>query len=379
MAVQNPDVTIVGAGVVGLAVAYELAGKGKYSVLVLEKNRTFGLETSSHSSGIIHSGIHYLPGSNKARLCVEGNRLLYELAQAHQIPHERKGKFVVASDDSEVPKLEELLERGKANGVEGLEIISGEDVSKVEPHIKAVKALSCPSSGVIDQMALMKMFEGGAKSSGANIAYNTKVVGSIEKLHEGYRVSTISAEGTKDSFSFTTKILINCAGLFADRIAEMAGIDIDAAGYRQRFNKGSYYAVSPEKGRMVKKPIYPVPPEAGKGLGIHITTDINGQMLLGPDSEIVAASDVNYINDGSKQRLFHEEVQRYFPALELADIAPDMVGYRPQLKSGQDFIIREESPRGLPGMINLIGIESPGLTSSLAIALHVKSLVGRLA
>lgn len=365
------DVTVIGAGVIGLAVAYEIANK--YKTLLLEKNRSFGLETSSHNSGVIHSGINYVTGSNKAQLCVEGNRLLYELAEMYGIPYKRTGKLVVAVEDSEKSKLEELLRQGENNGVEGLRIISGADVKKIEPYINAVEALYCPSTGIIDQMALMKFFESRARNDGTTFAYNTKVIG-IEKVREGCQITT------EDGSSATTRCLVNCAGLFADKVAQMAGIDIDAAGYRQRFNKGSYYAVTdPKKRKMVKRLIYSVPLEDGNGLGIHITIDLNGQMLLGPDSEIVNEGSLNYINDGLRAAIFHQEVQRYFPQLDISDIAKDMVGYRPQLIVGRErFIINEESSRGLPGMINLIGIESPGLTSSPAIAKHIKSILDNI-
>lgn len=369
-------VTIIGAGVDGLAVASEV--DGKRSTLVLEKNGSFGLETSSRNNGVRHSGIYYLPGSNKARFCVEGGRLLDEMALNHNIPHKKCGKFVVAVDDSEVPKLEDLLRTGEANGVEGLKILSGEELKAAEPYIKGVAALHCPSVGIMDQMALMSYFMRKARDKGATFAYNTKVTG-IEKMSDGFRVTIAENNGEPDTF--TTRVLVNCAGLFADEVAAMAGIDIDAAGYRQIFNKGSHYnVVNPEKRKLVNGfLIYPVPPETG--LGIHITRTLDGEMRLGPDSQIVTRDEMIRMgyrsDDGSKRDAFWRDAQKYFPSLEPGDIVPGMVGYRTQV-AGHDFIICEESARGLPGLVNCIGIESPGLTASPAIARYVRSLVDSL-
>ncbi len=293
----------------GLAAASEVPNN--YRTLVLEKNRNFGLETSSHNNGVRHSGIYYPPGSNKALFCVEGGQLLDELAgdPANHIPYKPCGKFVVAADDSEIPKLKSLLRQGEANGVEGLRLISGEELRAAEPYIKGVAALHCPSAGIIDQMALMKYFMGKAHDDGATVAYNTEVVG-IEKAGGGFRVKTVNTKG--EPYSFTTRFLVNCAGMGADSIAEMAGIDVDAAGYRQILNKGSHFdVVNPEKRRLINGHlIYPVPPEPGKGLGTHITRTLDGEMRLGHDSQIVTRDEMAGMgyssDDGSKRGVFFE-------------------------------------------------------------------------
>jgi len=367
------DITIIGAGVIGLAIAAQVAGHNK-AVYVLEKNERFGQEISSRHSGVIHSGIYYPYGSLKAKLCVEGNRLLYELCRKHGIDHKKLGKLIVAASDEETGQLQELQERGRRNGAEGLKIISRRELKKLEPNVEGVAALLSPSTGIIDSHALMEYFAARAKEGGAEIACRKKVV-SIEKLSDGYKVTV--EENDKDKFSFATRILINCAGLQCDKIAELAGIDLAKAGYRLHYSKGEYFSVGGGKNKLVKRLIYPVPETKFTGLGVHVTLDLEGRMRLGPNAEYV--SSIDYTVDTRHKDSFYNSAKRMVPFIEYEDLEPEMAGIRPKLQGPgedvKDFVIRDETDKGLPGFIDLIGIESPGLTSSPAIGRYVAGLV----
>jgi L-2-hydroxyglutarate oxidase LhgO len=367
------DITIIGAGVVGLAIAAQVAGHNK-AVYVLEKNERFGQEISSRHSGVIHSGIYYPQGSLKAKLCVEGNHLIYELCQKHGIGYKKLGKLIVAISDEETEQLQELKEKGRRNGAAGLKIISRNELKKLEPNVEGVAALLSPSTGIIDSHALMEYFAARAKEGGAEIACGKKVVG-IEKLSDGYKVTV--EEDEKDKFSFVTHILINCAGLYCDKIAKLAGVDVDKAGYRLHYCKGEYFSVGSGKNKLVKRLIYPMPEVKGTGLGVHATLDLEGRMRLGPNAEYVDS--IDYSVDSRHKDEFYNSARGMLPFIEYQDLEPEMAGIRPKLQGPgedvKDFVIRDETDKGLPGFINLIGIESPGLTSSPAIAGYVAGLV----
>jgi L-2-hydroxyglutarate oxidase LhgO len=367
------DITIIGAGVVGLAIAAQVACQHK-AVYVLEKNERFGQEISSRHSSVIHSGIYYPYGSLKAKLCVEGNRLLYELCSKHGIGHKKLGKLIVAASDEETGQLQELKERGLRNGAERLKIISRRELNKLEANVEGVAALLSPSTGIVDSHALMEYFAARAKEGGAEIACRKKVVG-IEKVSDGYKVTV--EESDKDKFSFATRILINCAGLQCDRIAELAGIDIAKAGYRLHYSKGEYFSVGGGKNKMVKRLIYPVPEVKFTGLGVHVTLDLEGRMRLGPNAEYV--SSIDYSVDTGHKDSFYNSAKGMLPFIEYDDLEPEMAGIRPKLQGlgedVRDFVIKDETDKGLPGFIDLIGIESPGLTSSPAIGRYVADLV----
>jgi L-2-hydroxyglutarate oxidase LhgO len=358
--------------VIGLAIAAQVAGKGR-EVYILEKNETFGKETSSRNSETIHAGIYYPEGSLKAETCVSGNALLYDLCRQQGIPHRKTGKLIVATRDDEVSKLEALLEQGKRNRVDGLEMLSGKEAKELEPHIEAIAAILSPSSGVIDSHALMRFFLNRAREKGAEIAYRSKVVG-IERLSDGYDVAV--DDGSR-AFTFKTQVVINCAGLHSDMMAQLAGIDIDNAGYRLHYCKGEYFSVPDNKSRLIKRLIYPVPEPVSGGMGIHTVMDVEGRMRLGPNARYV--DDIDYMVDESQQGAFYDSVKAFLPFIEYDDLAPEMAGIRPKLQGPgedfRDFVIRHEQDRGLPGFINLIGIESPGLTSSPAIAEYVEDIV----
>jgi L-2-hydroxyglutarate oxidase LhgO len=366
------DITIIGAGVVGLAIVAQVAESGR-AVYVLEKNETFGRETSSRNSGVIHAGIYYPSGTLKARLCVEGNRMLYELCGRCGISHRQSGKLIVAASDDEVAQLESLMAKGQQNGVDGLMMISRKQLKALELNVEGVAALLSPSTGIIDAHALMRYYLARAQDEKIHIAFNTEVVG-IEWTGDGYRVSVKDDSGR---FSITSTIVINCAGLQSDNVSGMAGIDIDAAGYRLHYCKGEYFNVSGGKAKKIHHLVYPVPLPRLTGVGIHATLDMDGRMLLGPSVEYVDS--VDYAIDDRNRRIFYDGVRAFLPFIEYDDLAPEMAGVRPKLQGPgediRDFVIREESDRGLPGFINLIGIESPGLTASPAIARYVGGMM----
>jgi len=371
LANTDVQVTVLGAGVVGLAVAARVAGAGR-RLLLLDRNGSFGQETSSRHSGIIHAGIYYPSGSLKAELCVRGNREIYRICQECSIPHKRLGKLIVAADEEEAGHLENLQQQGRRNGVAGLRILSQRQLKELEPHVDGVAALHSPSTGIIDAHALMRLFLSWARERGALVAFGKEAV-AIERLSEGFRVTV--REGETYS-SFTTLVLVNSAGLAADQVAAMAGLEVDRWGYRLRYCRGEYFRLA--KSRPVGRPIYPLPEAAG--LGIHLTPDMDGLLRLGPNVRYVDR--ISYEVDASAREEFFTAARRYLPWLRSEDLEPDFAGIRPKLQGPgedfRDFVISHEADKGLPGLINLIGIESPGLTSSPAIADMVAEMVHSL-
>jgi L-2-hydroxyglutarate oxidase LhgO len=369
---NRADVTIIGAGVVGLAIAAQVA-KANRHVYVLEKNEGFGLETSSRHSGVIHAGIYYPKDSLKAKLCVAGNRKLYEICPRYDIGHKRLGKLIVAANDKESGELEAMCERGKRNGAEDLKLISRRELKALEPNVEGVAAMLSPSSGIIDSHGLMQYFIARAVEGGAQIAYRSRVVG-IEKAAEGYEVVVEDSDGKS---SFITTTLVNAAGLYSDKIAGLAGIDTNEAGYHLHFCKGEYFSLRRRRESAVSRLIYPVPPLNIVGVGIHITSDLEGRVRLGPNHHYI--DNLDYSVDNSHKELFYGSVKKLLPAVDYEDLEPEMAGIRPKLQEAggefRDFVIKDEADRGLPGLIDLIGIESPGLTASPAIAEYVVSLI----
>lgn len=364
------DIVIVGAGVIGLAVASQVA-KERREVYVLERNETFGRETSSHNSEVIHTSIFYPKGSLNAKMCTEGNSLLYELCENYGIGYKKIGKLIVAIDDTEVGALGKLFEEGKEDGLD-LRMLSQRELNGVEPNISGVAAIFSPSTGIIDSHGLMRYFLGKARDNGAHIAYNTKVIG-IDKVSGGYKVEVEEPSG---NFSFTTKVVINCAGFYSDKVASMCEIDIIKAGYKLYYCKGEYYSLSQVKAKMVNHLIYPMLRPGGLA-GIHTVLDVWGRTRLGPDFYYV--DEVDYAMNSWRKQLFYQSAKRLFPFIEYDDIEPESAGIMCRLydkgEGFRQFVISDEYDKGLPGFINLIGIESPGLTSSPAIARHVSRLV----
>jgi L-2-hydroxyglutarate oxidase LhgO len=368
----DTSLTIVGAGVVGLAAAARLAPRFP-DLVVLERNERHGLETSSRNSEVIHAGIYYPKGSLKARLCLEGNPRLYELCGRHGLTHRRTTKIITAVEASELPELERLLERGQQNGVE-LRMISGAEAQALEPRIRSAGAIYSPTSGIVSAHELMDFFLHEARSAGAVLQPRSELL-EIERRTSDYRLTVRAGEATE---SFTSERVVNAAGLEADRVAAMAGIDVDAAGYRLHWCKGSYFSVvAAGKGALVSRLVYPLPDHVS--LGVHALLDGAGRVRFGPDIEYLPERRRDYRVDEAKRAAFAQAARKLAPDLRDEDLAPDISGIRPKLQGpGQgfrDFVIAEESERGLPGFVNVVGTDSPGLTASPAIAEQVAKLL----
>jgi L-2-hydroxyglutarate oxidase LhgO len=367
----DTGVTVVGAGVVGLAIAARLAPRFP-DLIVLERHERHGMETSSRNSEVIHAGMYYPTGSLKARLCVEGNRMIYEICERHGIPHRRATKIITATREEELPALERVLALGQANGV-ALERISAEKVHELEPHVRSVGALFSANTGIVSAHDLMDWFLREAREKGAILQPRTELI-AVERDDGDYRL-TIRAGGETDAF--TSERVVNAAGLDADTVAALAGIDVDEAGYRLHYCKGSYFSVSAAKSKLVSRLVYPVPGQ--HSLGVHALPDLNGRLKFGPDMEYLDERRQEYRVDEAKRHAFGESVRRLVPAIQDDDLSPDISGIRPKVQAEgepmRDFIIREENDRGLAGFFDLVGIESPGLTAAPAIAAYVDALI----
>jgi len=367
------EVAIIGAGVIGLATAREIAQRRK-GVFVFEKNHSFGLETSSRNSEVIHVGIYYPEDSLKAKLCVEGKSLLYKLCDKHDIAYKKLGKIIVAVNEKEITQLEKIYGQGRKNGVEDLMLLSRTELKKLEPNVKAIAGLLSPSSGILDSHTLLKFLYSQAREKGTGFVFDTEVVG-IEMLGTKYKVQIRDREGIS---TFISRVVINAAGLNSDRIAQLAGIDIAKAGYKLHYCKGEYFSLSSKYRNFVSRLIYPTPEQAGHG--IHVTMGLDGRVRLGPNARYVQT--VDYAVDETQKEVFYNSTKRFLPCVELEDLEPEFAGIRPKLQtpgeSFRDFVIAHEEKAGFPGLINLIGIESPGLTASPAIARYVGRMVDEL-
>lgn len=368
---ERVDITIVGAGVVGLSIAAELS-KFSTDIFLLERNDAFGQETSSRNSEVIHAGIYYPKDSLKAKTCYEGKELLYEFCAKNNIPHKRTGKLIVAINAKENKDLQALFQQGEDNGVEDLRLILKNEIKDFEPNIQAEAAIYSPSTGMLDTHAFMKTLAWQFLRRGGSIAYNTALT-AAEKTKDGFLLTVQDAR--KNPFQFSTRIFINSAGLEADKVSSMLGLNKEE--YRLKFCKGDYFRVSSAKAKFINRLVYPVPKKEGSGLGIHATLDMSGSLRLGPDDEYVTR--LNYDVNPAKAKAFYESVRTFLPFIALQDISSDMAGIRPKLQglgeAFRDFLIKDESENNLPGLINLIGIESPGLTASLSIARMVAAIV----
>ncbi len=363
--------TIVGAGVVGLAVAARLAPRFP-GLMVVERHERHGQETSSRNSEVIHAGMYYPPGSWKARLCVEGNRLLYELAAAHHVPHARVGKLIVATQPEELPALEALLARGRENGVE-LRLLTGAQARALEPHVPACAALESPHTGIVSAHALMDHFLQAARAAGAELVSRSELVFASRRA-DGYALELRHPDGRE---TFTSERVVNAAGLESDTLAALVGIDLDTTGYRLHWCKGSYFSAPAARRGLVSRLIYPVP--GPHSLGTHAVLDLAGRLRFGPDAEYLPERRPDYRVDPARRAAFAASVRRLFPEITDDELEPDMSGIRPKLQAqgapARDFVIAEESARGLPGWVNLVGIDSPGLTAAPAIARQVDALL----
>lgn len=366
------DVAVIGAGVVGLSVAAHAARAGR-SLLLVERHEGFGRESSSRNSEVIHASIYYPPDSLKGRLCLEGNERMYALCREHGIPCANTGKLVVAWTPELEARLPALLATAQGNGAVGVRFVDREEIRRLEPNVEALAALWCPTSGIVDSHALMQHFRTVALARGAEEAYGVEVVG-LEPGPDGWTVRVREADGA--AFAFSARVVVNCAGLGAGAVAALAGIDIDAAQYRIHYRKGMYYRVVRGMDRLPSRLVYPVPTEDAT-VGIHTCPDLAGGMRLGPLDGW--SKTLDYAVPPDLGDLFFEAARGFLPGLSREDLAPDMAGFQAKRygpgEPSRDFVIRHEADRGLPGLIDLVGIESPGLTSSPAIGPRVAKLV----
>ncbi|MBL7151895.1 MAG: NAD(P)/FAD-dependent oxidoreductase [Candidatus Omnitrophica bacterium] len=368
---EEIKITVIGAGVVGLSIAAELA-KEHGDLFVVEQNPMFGQETSSRNSEVIHAGIYYPKDSLKAKTCIEGRELLYRFCAENKVAHKRTEKLIVAVDKGENKELESLYKNGLENGLDDLRLLSRQELKKIEPNVEAAAAIYSSSTGILDSHGLMKKLADYLQGRKGQIAYDTKVIG-IDKAAGGFEVTV--EDKREGPFKFFTRVLINSAGLQADKIAAMLGLAKEE--YRLKYCKGDYFRVHSGKAKFINRLVYPVPKEDRAGLGIHATLDLGGGLRLGPDDEYIDR--IDYDIDPAKAKPFHESIRTFLPFIQLADLAPDTSGIRPKLQGKlepfRDFVIKDEADNGLAGFIDLVGIESPGLTASLSIAKLVKNLV----
>jgi len=367
-AIERVDAVVVGAGVVGLAVARALALAGRETI-ILEKEMTIGTGTSSRNSEVIHAGIYYPKGSLKARLCVAGRKALYAYCDAHGVPYRRCGKLIVAIGEEQRGALERVLATARGNGVDDITPISREEAQALEPALACAGALLSPSTGILDSHAYMLALLGDAQAHGAMLAYGSTVTGG--RVDENGIIIDVRSDGAVTTLA--PRLLVNCAGLEAHSIAaSIAGLPPETIP-PLRYAKGNYFQLL---GRApFTRLIYPVP-EPG-GLGVHITIDLGGQAKFGPDVEWVERLD--YTVDAARGARFYAAIRQYWPGLPDEALVPGYAGIRPKNPANgdgaPDFVIQGKDGHGVEGLINLYGIESPGLTSSLAIA----DLVTRLA
>jgi L-2-hydroxyglutarate oxidase LhgO len=342
-------------------------------LVVVERQDSFGRETSSRNSEVIHAGLYYGSELAKTCLCVRGNPLLYELCARQGIACRRTGKVVAAASEAELPLLEQLRAQAQENGVSGVRLLSGSEVTGLEPQVRAVGGLYSPDSGIVDSHGLMAWLESTAGSRGAVFAYGC-VVEAVARTGGGYRLQIRDTDGQR--LELQARTVVNCAGLGAERIAELAGIDTLQAGYRVNLCKGEYFSLSSRFRGAFRHLVYPVPHPLN--LGAHVVLSLDQRLRIGPNAFFVA--EVEYSVDPGHRDAFCAEARKLLPGLTPEDLTPDMAGIRPKLyREGEpfrDFVIREESDRGLPGFVDLIGIESPGLTSCLTIAEQVQALLG---
>ena len=361
---ENLDCVVIGAGIVGLAIARSMAMAGR-AVVVLEREDHIGMHSSSRNSEVIHAGLYYPESSLKAELCVAGKNLLYAYCDHHRIPFERIGKLIVASGDGELERLNAIHEQAQKNGVDDLQQLSARQVQEIEPAIVCADALLSPSTGIIDSHAYMLALQGDIEAFGGVVVCNSEVT-EVTVHNEGFLLSLAS---TADE-EFVCDTLINAAGHDAQTIARLSGAGEPPRGY---FAKGEYYAY---QGRSpFNHLVYPLPIDGG--LGIHATNDLGGAARFGPDVSWV--DEVSYDFDESRKADFIKAIRQYFPSVNEDLLVPAYTGVRPKLagpgEPAADFAIHSEKEHGVPGLVNLFGIDSPGLTSSLAIGEHVKLLL----
>lgn len=365
------DYCIIGSGVIGLAIAYQLSlDFTNKKILLIEANHQYGSETSSRNSEVIHAGIYYSPGSLKATLCKQGNQRIYDFCQSYSIPHKRIGKLIVASHPDELSSLEALQKNASKNGV-NLTFLNQKQCKEKEPNVNAVGALLSESTGIIDSHSYMQTLLTLAQQQGALYSPNTRFL-HAKKANLEYQVSLDTSDG---EFIIESKNIINCAGLLAPQVAEKID-DISPKHVPQyALCKGHYYTYQGHS--PFSHLIYPLPNKNTNGLGIHATLDLSGQVRFGPDTQYINNIDYSFCNhtDLELKDEFAQSIRRYFPGIQSERLHASYTGIRPKLSSqneaAKDFLIQGKEFHGITGLINLFGIESPGLTASLAIASNV--------
>lgn len=364
---ETIDCAVIGAGVVGLAIARRLALAGR-EVIVLEAESSIGNHTSSRNSEVIHAGIYYPTGSLRARLCIAGKHALYDYCASHGIHHRRITKVIVATADDEIPTLKKYQQQAERNGLTDLRWLGREEVNALEPNVVAVAGLLSPSTGIIDSHGLMLAYQGDAENHGAAIVFGSPVTGG-QVTGQGIELSVGGAEPMR----IRAKLVVNAAGLTAPALARsIAGIP-PASIPPQHYCKGHYYVLSGKA--PFNRLIYPV----GSGLwhGVHVTLDLGGQVKFGPD--LTWQDELDYSFDESREASFYQAIRHYYPDLKDGTLQPGYTGIRPKITAqgepAADFMIQGPREHGVRGMVNLYGIESPGLTSSMAIADHVAGLL----
>ena len=360
------DCIVIGAGVVGLAVARALALAGR-DVMVLELANAIGTGTSSRNSEVIHAGIYYAAGSLKARLCVQGKGMLYDYCAERGIGHRRCGKLIVATSPPQVAQLQSIIVKAAANGVHDLMLLSRERAQALEPQLDCFAAIHSPSTGIVDSHALMLSLQGDIENAGGCVVLNTAV---DQLILAQEAIEVVANDGTR----LLASTVINAAGLNAPRLASRTrGLDSKHAP-STFWAKGNYFTLAGKS--PFNRLIYPVPEAAG--LGVHLTIDLGGQAKFGPDVQWVDSPD-DLTVDPTRGEAFYAEVRKYWPALKDGALHASYAGIRPKLQGpgefAGDFVIQDEATHGIPGLVNLFGIESPGLTSSLAIGQFVRQMI----
>jgi len=358
--VDEVEAVVVGAGVIGLAVARALALAGR-EVIVLEKAYTIGFETSSRNSEVIHGGLYYPKDSLKAVGCVEGRKRLYAYCAEHGVPHDRLGKLIVATEEAEIPGVEKIAAAAAANGVDNLEWLTASEAQRMEPELRCVRALLSPSTGIIDSHALMLAYQGDAEAAGAFVVFRAPVL-SGKVLTDGFELSV----GGEEPTTIRCRLLVNAAGLYAPALAQSIEAMPPESIPPAYFCRGVYFTLAGKT--PFRRLIYPVPVPGG--LGVHITLDLAGQARFGPDVEWIDG--VDYAVDPRRGDAFYAAVRRYWPGLRDGALQPGYAGIRPKIsgpaEAPADFVVQGPETHGVPGLVNLYGIESPGLTASLPLA-----------
>lgn len=371
------DCLIIGAGVVGLAIGRQLSQKRQ--VYILEQQATIGSETSSRNSGVIHAGLYYPRHFLKSQLCIAGRELLYRYCQQHDIAHQRCGKLIVASDTNELQDLKKLQSQAHQHGLE-LDWLDKGQVSAQEPHLNVEAALLSPQTGIIDSHAYMQQLAKDTEINHGNILTH-HCIEAIDIDHQGF---TVSVRVGADSFQLHCKTLINAAGLDAHSLSQKINLSKTQINAQKNLKtpavfycKGHYFRF--QGSQRFKHLVYPLPDKQQAGLGIHLTLDTEGGIKFGPNVDYLQESHKNYAVDETLKPTFLQSIQRYFPAITAQQLHADYAGIRPKLAGPgcitQDFHISTENQHGIAGLIQLFGIESPGLTASLAIANHIDTLL----